>query len=360
MVTQTNKYGLTRNIPASVQRSVRYACGYGCVICGNAVYEYEHIDPEFSDAKEHLPENIALLCASCHSNVTRGFWSKEYVKRGRKNPYCKREGSSKFELNVARDGKFFVKIGETKFVNLKKIIEVNGKEILSISPPEIPNTPPRISAQFYDRNGSKVAFIKDNHWHGTTEAFDIEAKGKYFLVRSAKRKIDLLLRVNPPNSIEIERLELHYEQTAITGNINDGFVIRTQNSSLNIPPTPAEVTDAPFWISVEGEKIRLGQDSVGFLNEKEHPGVYELNNAEVELVSPSEIGSPMGTSKGRKALKVTVGESGEGGVTISFSPPASRIKRVDSRAQFGKKVGRNKLCPCGSGKKYKKCHGKMP
>ena len=24
----------------------------------------------------------------------------------------------------------------------------------------------------------------------------------------------------------------------------------------------------------------------------------------------------------------------------------------------GEKVGRNDLCPCGSGKKYKKCHGK--
>ena len=27
------------------------------------------------------------------------------------------------------------------------------------------------------------------------------------------------------------------------------------------------------------------------------------------------------------------------------------------RDDAGKKVGRNDLCPCGSGKKYKKCHG---
>ncbi|HHB91693.1 MAG TPA: hypothetical protein ENK59_00580, partial [Thioploca sp.] len=24
----------------------------------------------------------------------------------------------------------------------------------------------------------------------------------------------------------------------------------------------------------------------------------------------------------------------------------------------GEKIGRNQLCPCGSGNKYKKCHGK--
>jgi preprotein translocase subunit SecA len=25
----------------------------------------------------------------------------------------------------------------------------------------------------------------------------------------------------------------------------------------------------------------------------------------------------------------------------------------------GKKIGRNDVCPCGSGKKYKQCHGKL-
>ena len=25
----------------------------------------------------------------------------------------------------------------------------------------------------------------------------------------------------------------------------------------------------------------------------------------------------------------------------------------------GKKVGRNEACPCGSGKKFKQCHGKL-
>jgi len=28
-----------------------------------------------------------------------------------------------------------------------------------------------------------------------------------------------------------------------------------------------------------------------------------------------------------------------------------------TRDAEGNKVGRNDLCPCGSGKKYKKCHG---
>jgi uncharacterized protein YecA (UPF0149 family) len=30
---------------------------------------------------------------------------------------------------------------------------------------------------------------------------------------------------------------------------------------------------------------------------------------------------------------------------------------VQTVRREGKKVGRNDPCPCGSGKKYKKCHG---
>jgi preprotein translocase subunit SecA len=37
---------------------------------------------------------------------------------------------------------------------------------------------------------------------------------------------------------------------------------------------------------------------------------------------------------------------------IAASPPPSSAKRE------GEKVGRNDPCPCGSGKKYKRCHGK--
>ena len=31
---------------------------------------------------------------------------------------------------------------------------------------------------------------------------------------------------------------------------------------------------------------------------------------------------------------------------------------VHERVKWPKKIGRNELCPCGSGKKYKRCHGR--
>ncbi|WP_317189646.1 SEC-C metal-binding domain-containing protein, partial [Escherichia coli] len=37
----------------------------------------------------------------------------------------------------------------------------------------------------------------------------------------------------------------------------------------------------------------------------------------------------------------------------------SQMTAVDGQVASGKKVGRNEPCPCGSGKKYKHCHGKL-
>ncbi|MBI3074206.1 MAG: preprotein translocase subunit SecA [Deltaproteobacteria bacterium] len=55
----------------------------------------------------------------------------------------------------------------------------------------------------------------------------------------------------------------------------------------------------------------------------------------------------------RREQRMTMSHGGNGDDGSSSSGPArSAAPRVD-----GKKVGRNDPCPCGSGKKYKKCHG---
>jgi len=50
------------------------------------------------------------------------------------------------------------------------------------------------------------------------------------------------------------------------------------------------------------------------------------------------------------------------GSLLGGSPKEERVVETAQTAPFvrdGKKVGRNEPCPCGSGKKYKQCHGKL-
>jgi preprotein translocase subunit SecA len=41
------------------------------------------------------------------------------------------------------------------------------------------------------------------------------------------------------------------------------------------------------------------------------------------------------------------------------APPPPEAARVETYVREGEKVGRNEPCPCGSGKKYKHCHGRL-
>lgn len=45
-------------------------------------------------------------------------------------------------------------------------------------------------------------------------------------------------------------------------------------------------------------------------------------------------------------------------LNLSLSREWANTHMVQERANWPKKIGRNDPCPCGSGKKYKFCHGK--
>ena len=321
-----NKYGLTRNIPSPVKRIIRQDCGFGCVICGNAIFQYEHIDPEFINAKEHNPEKIALLCGSCHDKVTRGIWSKQKVKDARRNPICKQKGFSNFLVDVSHD-EFIVEIGKTKFINLHTIIEIDGLQILGIQYPEEPNEPPMISAKFFDRENTEVASIVENEWKGSIEAFDIEAIGQRIKVRNAKRKIDLVIHFVPPNLLKVESLNLHYNNTKIIGNSSDGFEVILQDASVKIPSEANVIQKAQFWLSISDGKINLGSDTVvkyySLSGEKSDlPGHIQINGAHVETTTAEEAGIPPrpGAKPGKKITKVKT-TGADKGIVIDFQLP---------------------------------------
>jgi preprotein translocase subunit SecA len=51
-------------------------------------------------------------------------------------------------------------------------------------------------------------------------------------------------------------------------------------------------------------------------------------------------------------------EAGFGTVGAAAVAERSTERRPNDPSSWGK-VGRNELCPCGSGKKFKHCHGKF-
>jgi preprotein translocase subunit SecA len=55
----------------------------------------------------------------------------------------------------------------------------------------------------------------------------------------------------------------------------------------------------------------------------------------------------------KRERRVSTGEQPAAGIGVESKPSPARI----ASARVVPKVGRNDLCPCGSGLKYKRCHG---
>ena len=156
MMDLKNKYGLTRTIDSETKRKIRQECGFGCINCGKSIYHYEHIIPEFCNAKRHDVDKIGLLCAGCHDLVTKGLLPKELIQKKRLKPFCLEKGFSKYDFYIDPEKDIIIELGKAKFINTNNIIVIDSCSILSVYKPERKNSPPIISANFFDENGNKI------------------------------------------------------------------------------------------------------------------------------------------------------------------------------------------------------------
>ena len=96
-----------RDIPEPVQREVRQRCGFGCVICGLPLYEYEHMEGWANvrnrpKGQQHITSEITLSCDSHHREKTNGLLPLQEVRAADAAPLNKRNGVSKpYDLHFA-------------------------------------------------------------------------------------------------------------------------------------------------------------------------------------------------------------------------------------------------------------------
>jgi hypothetical protein len=131
-MSETNKHGLKRDIPADVKRIVRKNSGFGCVICGLAFYHYEHFNPEFENATQHIASGITLLCGNHHDAKTRNRISKQTIINAVQNPRSLQDGFSWGPLEFGFKEPI-IQIGTPCFLNPTSIITINDESIFSIS-----------------------------------------------------------------------------------------------------------------------------------------------------------------------------------------------------------------------------------
>jgi hypothetical protein len=325
-----NKHGLPRDIPADVKRAVRQRDGFGCIRCGSAVYTYEHVDPTFEEAKSHDAATITLLCAGCHDLVTRGILSKDTVKGLMATPKCREAGFSFGPLDV---GESFptVQIGPVTLERVGVVVRAAGDDVLRIDPPEQAGAPYRISARLTNQSGDETLTIVENEWRSSAGNWDVEVVGPRITIHDAPREIALVIRTDPPQRLVVERLKMYHR----------GVEINASETDLTVS-AGARTTFKAYSAHFADNTVGIDVDSAG--------------------------GARMGVGGGSVYIGHMVTGGGSTNRPVQALPGVSDRRRAGPPAQptnppfrrTSPKHGRNSLCTCGSGQKYKYCCGRAP
>jgi hypothetical protein len=210
----TNRQDLSRTIPEALKREVRQRDGFGCIVCGSAFYQYDHVGIEFKDAHVHNPQLIVLLCGGCHDRKNRGVLSTEILLLRAQSPHCMQTGFSWGPLDVGRDHPE-ISLGTVTATNVRSLITVDGEDIFSIAPPLVQNGPFTVNASLYDKEGRQTLKIVRNEFQAEVSNWDVEISGLRVAIRSAPGKFDLVIRVEPPRRLVVERLDMVYKNFSI-------------------------------------------------------------------------------------------------------------------------------------------------
>lgn len=178
ILSETNRFGLSRRIPDAIAREVRQRSRFGCVRCRSAIYTYEHIDPQFADAVHHDASRICLLCPKCHLLVTKKRVPKESIRKAYDDIQCSAAPLPPLddEFFLAYQPNTTVHLGSCKYEGIETIIKINGDSVLSYSP-RSSDPPYVVNARFRDEKGGELFQVVDNEWIGPVDVYDVEQVG---------------------------------------------------------------------------------------------------------------------------------------------------------------------------------------
>jgi hypothetical protein len=264
-MSNKNKFGLSRDIPDPIQRIVRQRSGFGCVICGCAIYTYEHIDPTFEEATEHNPDNMTLLCGTCHSYVTKGIWSKDKVKLHAKNPVCLQKGFSwgAFDIGSLHPE---VILGSSRWIDTPIVVRAMNETILKIEPSDFECGPYKLSGIFCNKDETEIFRIIENQWKGLIENWDIEIVGQTITVRRGKGDIALKLRTKPPSKIIVEQINMIYKGASIIGKYGSIICVKSPDgSTIAVSPITGDSCHCGIEVGETSVSFGIRCKSVGLI-----------------------------------------------------------------------------------------------
>ena len=210
---------INRKIPEDIKREVRKRCGFGCVICGIPIFEYDHIE-EWSKVQKHEANNITLLCDMHHKEKTNRLLSKDQVLKANSNPFnIINNLSNPHKLNY--DSKeFSIYFGDMRFrienLNTKKDflipLLVDNMKLISF---DIEEEQLFLNVALKNDLNEMLLRIENNELIYSAENWDVEFIANRLKIRRGFREIIFDVEFLIPNCIKIHKAEFFYNNRKI-------------------------------------------------------------------------------------------------------------------------------------------------
>ncbi|WP_299064297.1 cell division protein [uncultured Polaribacter sp.] len=254
----------SRNIPLAIQREVRQRCGFGCVICGLPLYEYEHMEG-WAKVKRHNANEITLLCDQHHREKTGGLLPIEKVKNANNNPFNLKNNQSKpYTLHYsgkkpkAKLGTLTIETNDngygTQFIPLLidlipiiGFVLTDGHFLLNL--------------KIFNEYNHLVLNVVNNQLVYKADLYDIQLVGRKLTIRKGFRQILLEIIFNTPDIIEIVKADLYVNGLHLTI-VGEKITINNVNAEINFKNS---TMTAPVGISIgeyRGQSAAYGIEKI--------------------------------------------------------------------------------------------------
>lgn len=166
---------------------------------------------------------------------------------------------------------------------------------------------------------------------------------------------------NLENAVKTEGKELvkSYEKTVILATIDEAWKEHLREmDELKQSVQAATYEQKDPLLIYKFESFELFKIMINMVNKEV---IATLMKGQIPIRDPREVQE----ARQRKRLDMSkyrvskTGVDSYGAGSFQQGQPQDREEKKSQPIKVGKKVGRNDPCPCGSGKKYKHCHGKV-
>ena len=199
---------VSRDIPLPIQREVRQRCGFGCVVCGLPLYEYDHLDG-WANSQVHDANRITLLCDRHHKEKTNDLLPSADLETANQNPWNKRPGVFQpYDLHYSGDSCEVVVGGnvfsttDAGYGTIMAPLSIDDVPLLGFI---LGDGHLLLNCVVFSEVNQVVLRVHNNRLVHVPDAWDIELVGRRLVIRSAPRNILIEMVFEVPNRIIVMR-----------------------------------------------------------------------------------------------------------------------------------------------------------